>query len=170
MWLQFLLSVLAGALFIISLRYFFTFGAWLVRKIRDAVPTRYAPTESPEDEHIQILVVGDIGRSPRMQYHGISVASHGRKVDLIGYKGECSPSAFEETSNLTSRQRNGPAPSTHRKAQCCSIRPLPTARMDFMGDPSSPFHSLQSYPSVLHPLLQPNVRDSSRAVDHNSGE
>lgn len=94
MWLPFLLSMLAGSLFVISLRYFFIFSAWLVRRSRDAVPTRYAPAGKPEDERIQILVVGDIGRSPRMQYHGISVASHGRKVDLIGYKGECPSSTL----------------------------------------------------------------------------
>ncbi|EMC95837.1 glycosyltransferase family 33 protein [Baudoinia panamericana UAMH 10762] len=34
---------------------------------------------------IQIVVLGDIGRSPRMQYHALSVATHGGKVDLIGY-------------------------------------------------------------------------------------
>ena len=35
----------------------------------------------------QILVLGDIGRSPRMQYHAISIAKHGGLVDLIGYQG-----------------------------------------------------------------------------------
>lgn len=35
----------------------------------------------------QIVVLGDIGRSPRMQYHAISIAKHGGKVFLIGYKG-----------------------------------------------------------------------------------
>lgn len=34
---------------------------------------------------IQILVLGDIGRSPRMQYQALSVAKHGCQVDLIGY-------------------------------------------------------------------------------------
>lgn len=34
---------------------------------------------------IQILVLGDIGRSPRMQYHALSVAAHGGAVQLIGY-------------------------------------------------------------------------------------
>ncbi|GAB7366362.1 hypothetical protein MBLNU230_g8161t1 [Neophaeotheca triangularis] len=34
---------------------------------------------------IQILVLGDIGRSPRMQYHALSVARHGGIVQLIGY-------------------------------------------------------------------------------------
>lgn len=35
---------------------------------------------------IQILVLGDIGRSPRMQYHAISCARNGMHVDLIGYR------------------------------------------------------------------------------------
>ena len=35
----------------------------------------------------QILVLGDIGRSPRMQYHAISMGKHGKAVDLIGYLG-----------------------------------------------------------------------------------
>lgn len=34
---------------------------------------------------VQVLVLGDIGRSPRMQYHALSIARHGGQVDLIGY-------------------------------------------------------------------------------------
>ncbi|KAI9737553.1 MAG: mannosyltransferase [Cirrosporium novae-zelandiae] len=34
---------------------------------------------------VQVLVLGDIGRSPRMQYHALSIAKHGGHVDLIGY-------------------------------------------------------------------------------------
>ena len=34
---------------------------------------------------IQVVVLGDIGRSPRMQYHALSIASHGGMVNLIGY-------------------------------------------------------------------------------------
>lgn len=37
---------------------------------------------------VQIVVLGDIGRSPRMQYHAISIAKNHGKVDLIGYKGK----------------------------------------------------------------------------------
>lgn len=37
---------------------------------------------------IQVVVLGDIGRSPRMQYHALSIAKHGGTVDLIGYQGE----------------------------------------------------------------------------------
>lgn len=80
----FILSVLYGAITV-----FFVFsGINIVSWFRNTVfPTKYRPAENPEDEHIQILVVGDIGRSPRMQYHGLSVAKHGRYVDLVGYKG-----------------------------------------------------------------------------------
>ena len=37
------------------------------------------------DATVQVVVLGDIGRSPRMQYHALSIAAHGGKVDLIGY-------------------------------------------------------------------------------------
>lgn len=34
---------------------------------------------------VTVLVLGDIGRSPRMQYHVASIAKHGGKVSLVGY-------------------------------------------------------------------------------------
>lgn len=34
---------------------------------------------------VTILVLGDIGRSPRMQYHATSIAAHGGRVELVGY-------------------------------------------------------------------------------------
>jgi beta-1,4-mannosyltransferase len=37
---------------------------------------------------VQVLVLGDIGRSPRMQYHALSIAKHGGLVDIIGYYGK----------------------------------------------------------------------------------
>jgi beta-1,4-mannosyltransferase len=36
---------------------------------------------------VQVVVLGDIGRSPRMQYHALSLANHGAKVDIVGYTG-----------------------------------------------------------------------------------
>ena len=36
---------------------------------------------------ICILVLGDIGRSPRMQYHALSCAKAGYQVDLVGFGG-----------------------------------------------------------------------------------
>lgn len=35
---------------------------------------------------VQVVVLGDIGRSPRMQYHAISIAKHRGRVCLIGYQ------------------------------------------------------------------------------------
>jgi beta-1,4-mannosyltransferase len=61
-------------------------------------PTRYVKTSPPQKTaskggrmeppiSVQVLVLGDIGRSPRMQYHAMSIAKHGGRVDVIGYKG-----------------------------------------------------------------------------------
>ncbi|KND93305.1 Chitobiosyldiphosphodolichol beta-mannosyltransferase [Tolypocladium ophioglossoides CBS 100239] len=82
----FLLSMLAGILFVIGLNYGLRALIWLGKRLALLIPTRHRPAAKPEDEHIQILVLGDIGRSPRMQYHAISVAKHGRRVDIVGYK------------------------------------------------------------------------------------
>ncbi|TAQ86451.1 hypothetical protein B7494_g5227 [Chlorociboria aeruginascens] len=57
-------------------------------------PTRYIKHSPPKASgtnapkvSVQVLVLGDIGRSPRMQYHAMSIAKHGGRVDLIGYHG-----------------------------------------------------------------------------------
>lgn len=57
-------------------------------------PSRYTPQPASEKDGpenpkttVQILVLGDIGRSPRMQYHALSVARGGGQVDIIGYHG-----------------------------------------------------------------------------------
>jgi len=53
--------------------------AWLWRLLR------------PRDQHslrsVAILVLGDIGRSPRMMYHAQSFAENGFMTDIIGYGG-----------------------------------------------------------------------------------
>ncbi|XP_053550439.1 chitobiosyldiphosphodolichol beta-mannosyltransferase isoform X2 [Bombina bombina] len=36
--------------------------------------------------HVCVLVLGDIGRSPRMTYHALSLARHGIGVTLVGYR------------------------------------------------------------------------------------
>lgn len=85
--LPFVLSVVAGMIFVLFLNYGWRFTSWAARATLGAIPVRYKPAANPKDEHIQILVLGDIGRSPRMQYHAISAAKHGRKVDIVGFKG-----------------------------------------------------------------------------------
>ncbi|RYP55658.1 hypothetical protein DL769_010084 [Monosporascus sp. CRB-8-3] len=51
------------------------------------LPSRYVKHSpaSKESVAVQVLVLGDIGRSPRMQYHALSIARHSGSVDLIGY-------------------------------------------------------------------------------------
>jgi beta-1,4-mannosyltransferase len=46
-----------------------------------------APVKQTKRVTVQIVVLGDIGRSPRMQYHALSIAKHGGKVFLVGYQG-----------------------------------------------------------------------------------
>jgi beta-1,4-mannosyltransferase len=41
--------------------------------------------DNDNEVSVQVLVLGDIGRSPRMQYHALSIAKHGGTVRLIGY-------------------------------------------------------------------------------------
>lgn len=38
--------------------------------------------------HVAVVVLGDVGRSPRMQYHALSLLEAGHEVSLIGYTGE----------------------------------------------------------------------------------
>ncbi|KIV79792.1 hypothetical protein PV11_07337 [Exophiala sideris] len=42
----------------------------------------------PNDQRcsVQVVVLGDLGRSPRMQYHALSIAEHGGHVQLVGYR------------------------------------------------------------------------------------
>ncbi|WEW62038.1 mannosyltransferase [Emydomyces testavorans] len=75
------------------------------------LPTRYMRTrhprpishssarESAENDavSVQIVVLGDIGHSPRMQYHAQSIAKHGGQVTIIGY--QVSPPSPELVSN-----------------------------------------------------------------------
>ncbi|XP_077412385.1 chitobiosyldiphosphodolichol beta-mannosyltransferase isoform X1 [Vanacampus margaritifer] len=37
------------------------------------------------ERRVCVLVLGDIGRSPRMQYHALSLSKHGFEVTLVGY-------------------------------------------------------------------------------------
>ncbi|KAJ5679934.1 hypothetical protein N7462_008178 [Penicillium macrosclerotiorum] len=58
------------------------------------LPSQHIPSRSTVGQEekpkptVQILVLGDIGRSPRMEYHALSIAKKGAKVTIIGYQGE----------------------------------------------------------------------------------
>lgn len=40
-----------------------------------------------KEKSVCIVVLGDIGRSPRMQYHAISFTKEGYTVEILGYPG-----------------------------------------------------------------------------------
>lgn len=46
---------------------------------------RFQKDRDPVKPRVQVVVLGDIGRSPRIQYHALSIAKNGGLVDLIGY-------------------------------------------------------------------------------------
>lgn len=84
----------------------------LLGALARARPTRYASishssgrgmsakssSEKPRVS-VQILVLGDIGHSPRMQYHARSIAKHGGQVSIVGYQG-MRPAVSCTTSSL----------------------------------------------------------------------
>ena len=56
--------------------------------LKVAVATVAMPRRKEEEKrNALVLVLGDVGRSPRMQYHCLSLLSNGYSVDLLGYEG-----------------------------------------------------------------------------------
>jgi beta-1,4-mannosyltransferase len=50
--------------------------------------TQTSDRRRAKQQHVIVMVLGDIGRSPRMQYHTLSLLEDGHYVTLIGYAGE----------------------------------------------------------------------------------
>jgi len=75
-----------------------------------SLPSTYTPNvdaqkkkaQSAESKPpVQIVVLGDIGRSPRMQYHALSFARHGCPVEIVGVLGSNMSSYFDPPANLS---------------------------------------------------------------------
>src|SRR5271163_1974041 len=49
---------------------------------------------------VAIVVLGDLGRSPRMQYHALALAESGAEVDLIAYRGTQPIRALRDHSRI----------------------------------------------------------------------
>merc|ERR1719487_121034 len=61
-----------------------------------AISARLLRGAKAGSKHIVVLVLGDVGRSPRMQYHCLSLADLPADVSLVGYPGEaCFPAVLE---------------------------------------------------------------------------
>ena len=50
-----------------------------------------------------IVVLGDFGRSPRMQYHALALANGGIEVDVVGYEGAAPFRAVSEHPHIKLR-------------------------------------------------------------------
>jgi beta-1,4-mannosyltransferase len=59
---------------------------------------------------VTVLALGDLGRSPRMQYHALALAGSGAEVDVVGYGGSAPLRALSEAARLHLL----PAPSERR--------------------------------------------------------
>jgi beta-1,4-mannosyltransferase len=66
--------------------------------------------------HVIVIVLGDLGRSPRMQYHCLSLLEAGHHVTAIGYTGEGLIPALNEQQQQV-RDRSGPSFSTTQRLQ-----------------------------------------------------
>ncbi len=47
-----------------------------------------------------VIVLGDLGRSPRMQYHAVSLAEGGGEVYLIGFEGAAAMAAVSANPRI----------------------------------------------------------------------
>lgn len=89
---------------------------------------RGATSISEQGSNVAVVVLGDVGRSPRMQYHTLSLANAGHRVSLIGYEGEeCVP----ELENCAAVHKTLIAPPT-RLPLCCCLRSRPSSRLLYL--------------------------------------
>jgi len=59
--------------------------AYILKQTRDKLSKK--PDTTNDKPNVLLMVLGDIGRSPRMQYHALSFAQNNYNVDFVGYKG-----------------------------------------------------------------------------------
>ncbi|GAA5973451.1 hypothetical protein JCM11641_006468 [Rhodosporidiobolus odoratus] len=55
---------------------------------------------SPHQKSVALVVLGDIGRSPRMLYHAQSFASAGYRTAIVAYRGSSPPRELAENPNV----------------------------------------------------------------------
>ena len=69
--------------------------------VRDSLRRQMGPSAAAP-RSIAVVVLGDVGRSPRMQYHTASLASLPRtRVSLVGYAGERCIASVEGSERVT---------------------------------------------------------------------
>jgi len=71
--------------------------------------------------HVVVVVLGDVGRSPRMQYHALSLLEHGYQVTLVGYCGEKLIPLLNDKERLTVQRFQPYMPSAFVRSK---LKPL----------------------------------------------
>lgn len=95
-------------------------GAALVLAVAAALWWRRRQAGGGGEGRVCVAVLGDLGRSPRMQYHALSLARHGRGVSLLGYLRE---SGRAGGSGGSGGAAGGVAALTHPPSFAAETRP-----------------------------------------------
>lgn len=61
---------------------------------------------------VAVVVLGDLGRSPRMQYHALALAESGARVDVVAYAGSEPLRTLREHPRVCLHLMAAPAPAT----------------------------------------------------------
>ena len=112
---------------------------------------------------VQVLVLGDIGRSPRMQYHAMSIAKHGGRVDIIGYQGTWESLLDSPMADCLYRIHTSPWPRQQSSYQNCSITSSPTNSPN-KYDTIYFRWTLKSFMADMESLLHSRIPHESLAV------
>lgn len=111
------------------------------------------PDENPtfqkrRSKHAVVMVLGDVGRSPRMQYHTLSLLEEGHYVTLIGYAGESLIPPLEEalTRSTIVDEKSQSKPSYHGNLRVIRMKPHQPSKTNL-------FSRLLYYPLRLMSLL-----------------
>lgn len=105
-------------------------GAALVLAVAAALWWRWRRAGGGGEGRVCVAVLGDLGRSPRMQYHALSLARHGRGVSLLGYLRESGRAGGSGLGGCCRRGRGSHPPSVlccrdPAARRCAGQRPHP---------------------------------------------
>lgn len=117
---------------------------------REGMRQAQHPTDRGATKHVVVMVLGDIGRSPRMQYHALSLLEGGHDVTLIGYAGEglIPPLEMSSARQSTNVEDGGCEPRS--TAQSSYREHLRVLRMEPFSLPKTcPMYRLLYYPMRL---------------------
>lgn len=148
----------------------------VLRRLRSSRP-------SLTPKSVALVVLGDIGRSPRMLYHATSLASNGYTTHIVAYRGAlplllllpmwCSTHSLSPTNPEQAPHRQTHSPKTRTSASLTSTRQHPGSApsrapcsSSSSRSKSSPARGPSSAPSSPSPSPRPS--SSSRCALHST--